>query len=115
MEQNHVLTYHRMEQKLHSTALNGLLEINFKNTKNPFNNNELMLHRRWNKSGQGIQQLMKLVEFIVTGICDANGIWDNFMKITLVDVMQDMGQETPIPLLYILKLFRLRLSSSQWK
>ena len=63
------------------TALNGLLEINFKNTKNPFNNNELMLHRSWNKSGQGMPTTNEVGRIHCNwDAADANGTWDNFMK-----------------------------------
>ena len=63
------------------TALTGLIEIHFKNTKNPFNNNELMLHRRWNQSGQGMPTVDQAGRIHCNfDAADANGTWANFMK-----------------------------------
>ena len=64
-----------------SNALQGIMEIHFKNTNNPFNNNELMVHRRWNKSGQGMPKVNEAGRIHCNwDAADANGTWDNFMK-----------------------------------
>ena len=70
-----------------------------------------MLHRRWNKSGQGMPTTNEVgrIHCKFGMPTDANGTWDNFMKNNIGNVMQDMEQETTIPLLYILKLFRITI------
>tara|TARA_B100000575_G_scaffold221529_1_gene181923 strand:+ start:33 stop:614 length:582 start_codon:yes stop_codon:yes gene_type:complete len=63
------------------TALSGLMNIHFKDTKNPFNNSELMLHQRWNKSGQGMPKVNEAGRIHCNfDAADAKGTWTNFMK-----------------------------------
>ena len=50
-------------------------------TKNPFNNSELMLHQRWNKSGQGMPKVNEAGRIHCNfDAADAKGTWTNFMK-----------------------------------
>ena len=63
------------------TALTGLTEIHFKDKTNPFNNSELMLHRRWNKSGQDMPKINEAGRIHCNfDAADAKGTWTNFMK-----------------------------------
>jgi len=62
-------------------AMNTITELHFKDVKNPFNNNELMVHQRWNKSGQGMPTIDQAGRIHCNwDAADANGTWDNFMK-----------------------------------
>jgi prepilin-type N-terminal cleavage/methylation domain-containing protein len=62
-------------------ALNILTQTHFKDIKNPFNNNELILHQRWNKSGQGMpkQNEVGRIHCNFDG-ADAKGSWQDFIK-----------------------------------
>ena len=71
-----------------NNAFKMILEKYYKDTKNPFNNNEKMVHRRWNKTGQGMPKSNE------SGRIHCN--WDTVIqlelgvilqKIILVDVM----------------------------
>ena len=62
-------------------AFNSILNIHFKDVKNPFNNNELMIHRKWNKSGQGMPTKDEVGRIHCNwDAADATGTWENFQK-----------------------------------
>ena len=62
-------------------AFNSILNIHFKDVKNPFNNDELMVHYYGNKSGQGIPKTNQAGRIhCYWDAADAKGTWENFMK-----------------------------------
>jgi len=64
-----------------SNAMKAILERHFKDVKNPFNNSELMVHQRWNKSGQGMPTKDQVGRIHCNwDAADAKGTWTNFMK-----------------------------------
>ena len=73
--------FSRGTEKAFTNALLAVIDHHFKNVKNPFNNNELMIHWRWNRSGQGMPTKDQ-VGRIHCGwdTADTNGTWDNFVK-----------------------------------
>ena len=62
-------------------AMIAIMALHFKDVKNPFNNSELMVHQRWNKSGQGMPTKDQVGRIHCNwDAADAKGTWDNFMK-----------------------------------
>ena len=62
-------------------VFNSILNIHFKDVKNPFNNDELMVRYYGNKSGQGIPKTNQVGKIhCYWDAADAKGTWENFMK-----------------------------------
>ena len=64
-----------------TNAMIAIMAHHFKDVKNPFNNSELMVHQRWNKSGQGMPTKDQVGRIHCNwDAADAKGTWNNFMK-----------------------------------
>ena len=77
-------------------AFNSILNIHFKDVKNPFNNDELMVRYYGNKYGQGIPKTNQAGRiYCYWDAADANGTWDNFVKINIggCDVRYGTGKD----------------------